>query len=708
MPFFKDTYNACLSVTNRYFSSGVDLCRYLYGTLVTNRPSKKEMLETAKHSFDVIRTARSNYKRHKVEKRHLKQLDEKLKKDHGKSVRDASWIGRILGVSDVTMPMVMSAIPHLPVLLAGGLIYGMQLVTGFYRNIAFKQRQDIKNTVDFEVKSNLTKAYIQSQSVDANKVKEQSPKVSAAISTSVDKDVDMKRAKTSLLVNAAFLTALNPISGLLVGGISLYNWASNLYNLRRRKKPQAASIAAHNQYGMTADRMVDAAPVLRETHNTSYADKKIAESQEKALEKAKEFSQNNLKLSMKNVPFNALVSATIWSASLIAGASAGSGFAAAAVFAAAMMASERVLYSAISLLQYQAQKIDLYRTYKENMKGLEYEKQNIRTGDKTLDTSNGYLQVLDMDYHHASGKGVEEISLNFEKGDIHVIAGESGSGKSTIMDLLQHKMDPQSGEILIDGVPLTQLTEETVLKQISVIPQEPVFLRESIREELKLFNKDATDEKMQSVLEKVGLGDLSLDRDVFEEGSRTLSGGQLQRLAIARALLRESPILLMDEPTSSLDASSKQAVWDTIESLKDEKTIIIVSHDAFEIANADDLTILEDGRITGKGSPLALMEASHPFIEQVQERIQNSVLKEDETYHYTVTSGQTVPTNTNNDTNYFSANTSTKALLMSFSALDSVYNGHVEEKEKKDKLTKAMQEKNHHMMQRKTDNQHVG
>ncbi len=702
MALFKDTYNACLSAANRYFSSGVDLCRYLYNTVVTNRPSKKEIVETAKHSFDVIRTARSNYKRHRAESRHLKQLDEKLKKDHDKSIKDASWIGRTLGLSDVSLPVIMSVVPQLPILAAGALIYGAQFLTRSYQTIASKQRQDIKSTVDFEVKSNLTKAYIQSQSTNANKVKEQSPKVAAAVSTSVDKNVDMKRANTSLWVNAAFLTALNPISGLLVGGISLYNWASNLYNLRKRKKPQADTIAAHNQYGMTVDRMIDASPVLRETHNTSYADKKIAESQAKALEKAKDFSQNNLKLNMKNVPFNALVSATMWSASLIAGASAGSGFEAAAVFAAAMMASERVLMSAFSLLQHQSEKIDLYRTYKENMRGLEYEKQNIRTGEKTLDTSNGHLQVLDMDYHYPSGKGVENISLNFEKGNIHVIAGESGSGKSTIMDLLQHKMDPQSGEISLDGIPLTELTAKTVLDQISVISQEPVFLKESIREELKLFNKDATDEKMQSVLEKVGLGDLSLDRNVFEEGSRTLSGGQLQRLAIARALLRESPVLLMDEPTSSLDASSKKAVWDTIESLKDEKTIIIVSHDAFEIANADDLTILEEGRITGKGSPLALMEASHPFIEQVQERIQNSVLKEDVMYRYTVKSGQTVPTKENKEADCSTTNTSTEALLMSFSALNMVYQGYVEEKEKKDK---TKQDKNHHMMQRMTRNQ---
>ena len=403
------------SITKRYFSNGVDLCRYLYNTLVISKPSKKEIVDTVKHSIDVIRTGPANYKEYKTEKEDLKKLDERLKKDYPNQRNGASWIGRLVGVSDLVSPAIMSTVAHLPILAAAGLIYFSQFLTRGYLTIASKQITDIKSAVRLAEKSKYTNAYIQSQSGDANRIKEQSPKVAEAVASYMSKDVDIKRAKTSLYFNAAFLTVLNPISGLLVGGISLYNWVTSLYNLRNRKKYQSASIKANNQYGMIIDQMIDAAPVLRETNNIDYANERIKQSQSKALEKDKEFSENNMKLNMKNVPFRALVSATMWSASLIAGASAGSGFEAAAVFAAAMMASERVLMSASSLLEHQAEKMDLYRMYKENMKGLEYEYQNVRTGEKTLETSNGHLQILDMTYLYTNGKGVKDISLDFSK-----------------------------------------------------------------------------------------------------------------------------------------------------------------------------------------------------------------------------------------------------------------------------------------------------
>ena len=706
MAFLKDVYDGCVDATKRYLSSGIDLCRYLYNTVVTNRPTKKEVADTLKHFVDVVKTAPSNYKRHKAEKRHLKKLDEKLKKDYSKQSKNASWIGRLTGAADIATPMMMSAVPYLSILGAGTLIYITQFLTRTYGNIVSKQISDIKSEVSLSEKSKLTRAYIQSQNSDANKLKEQSPKVADAISAYLEKDIQVKRHKTALIFNAIFLTLLNPVSGVLVGGIGLYNWMASLYILRHKKKPQNETIAAQNQFGITCAKLIDAAPVLRETNNTDYAEKRIKTSQEEALQKAKDFSQNNYNLSMKNVPFNALVGATMWTASLIAGASAGSGFAAAAIFAAAMMSSERVLSAAYTLLQIQAERIETYRRYKENMKGLEYKKQNVRTGEKTLESSNGHLQTIDMCYIHASGKGVEDISLNFEKGDIHVIAGESGSGKSTIMDLMMHKMDPKDGEILLDGIPLHELSEETILKQIAIISQEPIFLKETIREEMKLFNKNATDEEMQEALKKVGLNDLSLDRNVFEEGAKTLSGGQLQRLAIARALLKESPILLMDEPTSSLDATSKQAVWDTIESLKDEKTIIIVSHDAFEISNADDLTILEEGRITGKGAPVDLMERSHPFIEQVQERIQNSRLDDEsnpQKIDFTTKTGMSENGSVQVASvfeiqNQSTSNSNTESMLMSFMALDVVHRDYRENNVAKEK--KKSDEKNHHLASR--------
>ena len=116
------------------------------------------------------------------------------------------------------------------------MIYVTQFLTRTYGNIVSKQISDIKSEVSLSEKSKLTRAYIQSQSSDANKLKEQSPKVADAISAYLEKDIQVKRHKTALLFNAIFLTLLNPVSGVLVGGIGLYNWMASLYILRHKKK----------------------------------------------------------------------------------------------------------------------------------------------------------------------------------------------------------------------------------------------------------------------------------------------------------------------------------------------------------------------------------------------------------------------------------------------------------------------------------------
>lgn len=141
-----------------------------------------------------------------------------------------------------------------------------------------------------------------------------------------------------------------------------------------------------------------------------------------------------------------------------------------------------------------------------------------------------------------------------------------------------------------------------------------------------LFNKDATDQDIKQVLTKVGLQELPLNGDTYTaDGKPALSGGQMQRLAIARALLKKSPILLMDEPTANLDSGSKQEAWDTIQSLRQDKTIVIVSHDAFEILNADDVVVLEHGALTEQGSPKSLLEKGSPYLKEVEHRAKEAL-----------------------------------------------------------------------------------
>lgn len=238
--------------------------------------------------------------------------------------------------------------------------------------------------------------------------------------------------------------------------------------------------------------------------------------------------------------------------------------------------------------------------------------------------------MQNVNFTYDTGKGVKDISLDFSKGKINVLTGESGSGKSTVFALLKHDLEAQAGNVLIDNINIQELTQESINEQIAYIAQEPVFLKTSVAEEMRLFNEKATDDEIKQVLSSVGLEKIPLDAPTYTEDEKpAFSGGQMQRLAIARALLRKSPILLMDEPTASLDATSKQEVWNAIDGLKKDRTVVVVSHDAFEIMNADNLALLENGKLTALGSPTELKE--NPYLKEVEKRVKKALKEEKRT-----------------------------------------------------------------------------
>ena len=217
--------------------------------------------------------------------------------------------------------------------------------------------------------------------------------------------------------------------------------------------------------------------------------------------------------------------------------------------------------------------------------------------------------------------------MDFSKGKINVITGESGSGKSTVFALLKHDLEAQAGDVLIDDINIQELTQESINEQIAYIAQKPVFLKTSVAEEMRLFNEKATDDEIKQILASVGLEKIPLDAPTYTKDEKpAFSGGQMQRLAIARALLRKSPILLMDEPTANLDATSKQEVWNAIDGLKKDRTVVVVSHDAFEIMNADNLALLENGKLTAQGNPEELKD--NPYLKAVKERAKKALKKE--------------------------------------------------------------------------------
>ncbi len=199
------------------------------------------------------------------------------------------------------------------------------------------------------------------------------------------------------------------------------------------------------------------------------------------------------------------------------------------------------------------------------------------------------------------------LSFKIPKNKTVAFVGKSGSGKSTILNLMSKMYDVDSGEVLVDGHHIKTLDKETLRGTFSLVNQFPYIFDMTIKENLLLANENATDDQINEVLQKAYLKDFvdtlsnGIDTKVGESGIK-LSGGQKQRLAIARALLRNSPVILFDESTSSLDNFAQNEVKKSIDGLKGSSTIVIVAHRLSTIKDADIIFFLDEGNIIGKGT----------------------------------------------------------------------------------------------------------
>ncbi len=207
------------------------------------------------------------------------------------------------------------------------------------------------------------------------------------------------------------------------------------------------------------------------------------------------------------------------------------------------------------------------------------------------------------------------ISFRVLKGQKVAIVGDSGSGKSTILGLIPRFFDPTAGRILLDGVDIRGYTISSIRKQIAVVPQEQVIFHATVYENIALGcpEREVTRDEIIEAAKKANAHEFIIELPygydtVLGPGGVELSGGQAKRLHIARALLRDAPILLLDEPTSGLDPCSESKVMEAFDRLMEKRTIIIVSHFLPLIANSDHILVLKKGRIVESGSHEQLME----------------------------------------------------------------------------------------------------
>ena len=254
--------------------------------------------------------------------------------------------------------------------------------------------------------------------------------------------------------------------------------------------------------------------------------------------------------------------------------------------------------------------------------GMETVSQPLRLKDrsdaKPLTLTEGAVR-FDGVTHKYGGRagGVEDLVLEIKGGERVGLVGRSGAGKSTFVNLVLRFFDPDQGQVLIDGQDLAGCTQESVRQHISMVTQETALLHRSIRDNIRYGRPEATDEQIWQAARLVSadqfIPDLvdqhdrwGLDAHVGERGVR-LSGGQRQRIALARAVLKDAPILILDEATSALDSEVEAAIQTELQTLMDGKTVIAIAHRLSTIQRMDRIVVLEDGRIAEQGTHDALI-----------------------------------------------------------------------------------------------------
>mgnify|MGYP001066304621 CR=1 FL=1 len=210
---------------------------------------------------------------------------------------------------------------------------------------------------------------------------------------------------------------------------------------------------------------------------------------------------------------------------------------------------------------------------------------------------------------------IKGIDLKIVRGSRVALVGPSGSGKSTVFSLIERFYEPTSGEILLDGQPVTEFSRDSLRQQLGYVEQDAPVLAGSLKDNLLLGRADATDEELEKVLSQVNLSDVlnrdskGLGAEVGEDGIM-LSGGERQRLAIARALLASPEILLLDESTSALDGPNEQRMREAIDAVAHDRTLMVIAHRLSTVVDSDQIIVLEHGEIVGVGTHSELIKST--------------------------------------------------------------------------------------------------
>ena len=233
---------------------------------------------------------------------------------------------------------------------------------------------------------------------------------------------------------------------------------------------------------------------------------------------------------------------------------------------------------------------------------------------QVLKVTRGDVVIKNIEFAHEGSNEIlfDDFSLKINHGERVGLVGQSGSGKTTLTKLLLRFADVSKGSILIDGQDIANVTQESLRKSIAYVPQEPMLFHRTLRENIAYGKPDATDEEILQAAKQANAIDFikampqGLDTLVGERGIK-LSGGQRQRIAIARAILKDAPILVLDEATSALDSESEKLIQDALEQLMKGRTSLVIAHRLSTISKLDRVIVMKDGAIIEDGSHTELL-----------------------------------------------------------------------------------------------------
>lgn len=235
------------------------------------------------------------------------------------------------------------------------------------------------------------------------------------------------------------------------------------------------------------------------------------------------------------------------------------------------------------------------------------------TGKDTISGEQVRIELKQVDFAYEPEKPIlRKVSIDFPAGEMISLVGKSGCGKSTIASILMKKNQSYTGEIFLNGMSLKEISEAEIMKNITMISHDSYIFKGTVEENLRIGKPDATQEEMVRALRLVNLweymeGQQGLDTAVLEKGEN-FSGGQRQRLAIARALLHDTPMYIFDEATSNIDAESEEIIMEVIRKLAKVRTVLLISHRLANVVDSDRIYMMEAGRILEAGTQEELMQ----------------------------------------------------------------------------------------------------